>query len=78
MERRDLDVLLLSYYYYRSQTRAFSTSMHSVQSSCWIIGLNTSPNGSRERPPAELNKIVELLWFCECDVWSELTGIWRS
>ena len=40
--------------------------------------LNTSPNGSRERPPAELNKVVELLWFCECDVWSELTGVWKS
>ena len=41
-------------------------------------GFNTSPTGSRERPPDELNKVVELLWFCERDVWSELTGVWRS
>ena len=26
--------------------------------------LDVSPNGSRERPPAELNKVVVLLWFC--------------
>ena len=39
---------------------------------------NTSPTRSRERPLDELDKVVELLWFCECDVWSELTGVWSS
>ena len=39
------------------------------------LSFNTSLNGSHERPPAELNQIVEL---CECDVWSELTGVWKS
>ena len=29
-----------------------------------------SSNGSRERPPAELNKAVKSLKFCKCDVWS--------
>ena len=41
---------------------------------------NTSSNGSRERPPAELNKVVVLPWFCECNVWSELRclgGVWE-
>ena len=26
-----------------------------------------SSNGSRERPPAELKKVVKSFWFCECD-----------
>ena len=44
----------------------------------YVLPFNTSPTGNRERPPDELNKVVELLWFYECDVWSELTGVWRS
>ena len=46
-----------------------------------MCDFSTSPTGSRERPRDELNKVFEVLWFCECDVWSELTeltGVWRS
>ena len=42
-----------------------------VQAHSCDAGFDTSSDGSRERLPAELNKVVELLWFCECDVWSD-------
>ena len=39
---------------------------------------DTSSNGSRERPRAELRKVVELCWICECAVWSELTAVFEE
>ena len=35
---------------------------------------DTFSNGSRERHPAELKRMCELCWICECDVWLELTA----
>ena len=28
--------------------------------------------------PAELRKVVELCWICECAVWSELTAVFEE
>ena len=41
----------------------------------YVSRSNTFSNGSRERPPAELDKVVKLYWFCECGVWSGLTAV---
>lgn len=36
-----------------------------------LFAFGTFPN----RPPAELRKVVEPLWICEYDVWSELIAM---
>ena len=62
----------------RMSFQLWNNSNHRNQFRTISVLFNTSSNGSRERPPAELNKVVELLWFCEGDVWSELTSVWKS
>ena len=58
------------------QERSYMAHPH--MKNALFLAFDVSPNGSRERPPAELNKVVEVPWFCERAVWSELTGVWKS